>query len=81
MDPNSLQHLPGMAYVQKLQTEVPFSQYDNLTPDEPIRAWQFAKHVLNVAANIVTSRFFKHTLSRQASNTLRGHGQSAPALE
>jgi hypothetical protein len=60
MDPNSLQHLPGMAYVQKFQTEAPFSQYDHLTPDEPIQAWQFAKHFLSVVGNILTSRVF-HT--------------------
>jgi hypothetical protein len=61
MDPNSLQHLPGMAYVQKFQTEVPFSQYDHLTPDEPGRVWQFAKRLLKVAGTIRTSHGFQRS--------------------
>ena len=45
MDPNFAQHLPGAAYIQKLQFDQPstdpFAVYDNLTPDEPRQFWLF----------------------------------------
>jgi len=59
MDPNRLQHLPGMAYMQKLeqaaQPQTPFADYDVLTPDEPIWAWQIGKHLLTTLRNKVVS--------------------------
>ncbi len=60
MDPNSLQHLPGMAYVQKLEqaalSQTPFAEFDVLTPDEPIWAWQIGKHVLHILQNKLVSQ-------------------------
>jgi hypothetical protein len=59
MDPNSLQHLPGAAYMQKLeqaaQPQTSFADYDVLTPDEPIWAWQLVKRLLHAPGNILTS--------------------------
>ena len=65
MDPNILQHIPATAYVQKLdqvaRSETPFADYDVLTPDEPILAWQLANRFLGVAGNFMTSHLFdKH---------------------
>ena len=52
MDPNSLQRLPGTAYINKLepaaQAQTPFSEFDALTPDEPIWVWKVVKQLLNV---------------------------------
>lgn len=57
MDSNSLQHLPGAVYMQKLEQaarpQEPFAEFDVLTPDEPIPAWQFLKHVLNVSRSLL----------------------------
>lgn len=55
MDPNSLQHLLGAAYMQKLEQaarpETPFADFDALTPDEPIWIWQIGKHLFHVLQN------------------------------
>jgi hypothetical protein len=82
MDPNSLQHLAGLAYVQKFQAQVPFSEYDNLTPDEPIWALQFAKRWLKVLMNRFTPDSLKplHTFPRRASNALPGEVQPSQVL-
>jgi hypothetical protein len=84
MDPNSSQCLFGMAYIMKrqqaLQPKAPFSEFDNLTPDEPSWVWQLVKRLLSIAGNNVTSRVFKHhqTFPRQISNPRQGDGQRMP---
>ena len=65
MDPNSLQSLPGMAYINKLQSEQPsaqpFAEYDALTPDEPAPMWLAARQLIKRLITAVT------TLTRQSS--------------
>ena len=72
MDSNSLQHLPGMAYVQNLRqslpSENPFSEYDDLTPDEPGKVWRLAKRGLGVLGEALASL---HKPTREA------HGAAA----
>jgi hypothetical protein len=72
MDPNSLQHLPGMAYMQKLEQaarpQTSFAEFDVLTPEEPIWAWQLAKRLLSIPSNIrnsYTSQTPSNTFSTQ----------------
>jgi hypothetical protein len=42
-----------MIYVQELQSRVPFSAYDDLTPDEAGWVWQLTKRWLSFAGNML----------------------------
>jgi hypothetical protein len=59
MDPNSLQYLPGMIFVEEMRSEVPpespFAAYDVLTPDEPGPVWRLAERLFHVARNGLAS--------------------------
>ena len=63
MNPHTVQNIMGTAYVQKLdqaaRSEIPFADYDVLTPDEPGWAWQLAKQLLQVSNHLV-HEFFKN---------------------
>ena len=78
MDPNSLQHLPGMAYINKLeqsaQPQTPFSKFDELTPDEPIWVWKVVKRLLNVPNTILNSHVVQTPSNTFSTQFQQGDG-------
>ena len=78
MDPNSLQRLPGTAYINKLepaaQAQTPFAQFDTLTPDEPIWVWKVVKRLLNFPNTILNSHVVQTPSNTFSTQFQQGDG-------